>query len=75
MLKYHQYPIELHKWDFFSGRPFCPGGDLTAAEWDSDFAEDLFSLYSNLTELILVDPVISYNPVYENREELLKKTC
>jgi hypothetical protein len=59
---------------FFSGRPFCRRGGLMPAEWCSDFAEDLFPLYSNLTELILIDPVISfYNPEYVNREELLKQ--
>jgi hypothetical protein len=59
---------------FFSGRPFCRGGDLMAAEWCSDFAGDLFPLYSNRTELILVGPAISfYNPEYEDREELLKQ--
>jgi hypothetical protein len=60
---------------FFSGRPFCRRGDLTLGEWGSDFAADLFPLYSNLTELILVDPTICfYDPGFkgEGRQKIIK---
>jgi hypothetical protein len=60
---------------FFSGAPFCRRGDLTLGEWGSDFAADLFPLYSNLTELILVDPTICfYYPGFEgeDRQKIIK---